>query len=120
VEQHLGQFLFGPSLAQRHAQMQAQLGLAPGRDVGDDADQCSGFQIEAGPGPQRAEHRFGRHVDELFHDRVAVDLPSGTLDRRVAHQLAPHCRPFSIKFALRHRSTSLSRKIGQFSLCRRS
>ena len=59
VEQHLGQLIFGPPLAQRHAQMQPQLGFAPGGNVGDDANKGPGLQIEARPCPERAEHRLG-------------------------------------------------------------
>ena len=46
MQQNLDQFLFSPALAQSHAQMQAELGLAAGGGVRHDADQRAGFQIE--------------------------------------------------------------------------
>src|SRR5947208_10713614 len=82
--------------------MEAQFWLAAGRGIRDDADQRPRLQIETGTRPQRAENRFSRHVDEFLHHWVAVDLAGRPLDRRVAHQLAPHRRAFLIQFALSH------------------
>src|SRR6516162_8925093 len=82
--------------------MQAQFGFATGGGVGDDADEGSGLQIETWPRPEGAEYRFGRHIDELLHDRVAVDLPSRPFDRRVTQKLPTQRRPFPIKLAFRH------------------
>src|SRR5581483_6901446 len=71
VQQRFRQLLLGPALLEGEAQVDVELGVAPGRRVGDDADERARLDVEAWARPQRAEHRLGGDVDELLHDGVA-------------------------------------------------
>src|SRR5579872_6335895 len=106
VQQGFGQLLLGPALAQREAQMQGEFRLAARAGVGDDADQRAGFRVEAGPGPQRAEHGLGGDIDEFLHHRIAVDSLGRGLDRGIAHQLPAHLGAFLVQLAFRHLTLS--------------
>jgi hypothetical protein len=74
-QEHLNQLLFSPALAGGHPQVDSQLGISPGCGVGDHAHERAGLEVEAGPRPERAEHRLSGDVDERLHDGVAVHAP---------------------------------------------
>src|SRR5262249_52231426 len=64
MQQHFGELVLGPALLEGEAQMNVELGMTPAHRVRDHADQRAGLKIEAGTGPQRAEHGLGRNVYE--------------------------------------------------------
>ena len=82
--------------------MEGEFRLAPGAGVGDDANQGAGLGVEAGAGPQRAEHGLLHEVEKLLHDRIAVDAARRLLDLGITHQLPPHRIALAIELAFGH------------------
>ena len=52
MQQRFDEFILGPALVARHAQMQLQFGVAPVGGIGNNADQRAGFQVQAGTRPK--------------------------------------------------------------------
>ena len=50
--------------------MDFEFGITAGCDIGDDADQRAGFDVEAGSAPKGAENGFGDDIDECLADGI--------------------------------------------------
>ncbi len=103
MQQHLGELVFRPALAERHTEMDRELFCASRGGVRHHTDERPGLEVEPGPRPQRAEDRLRRGVDERLHHGIGVDRARGLLHERVAQELAADLSTLSVRFRLGHR-----------------
>src|SRR5262245_17180919 len=76
--------------------------MSPRGRVGNDADQGTRLDVQAGPGPKGAEYGLGRDLDELLHHGVAVIFALVALKIRLAPEPPAHGFTFPIELACGH------------------
>ena len=106
VVEGLGQLLFRPPLSEGELEMDLEFGVAARRRVGDDADEGTGLDVEAGAGPKGAEDRLRDDVDEALGRRALGVIGCVLLEILGAAQLLAHRKALFIKLTLRHHQIS--------------